>query len=80
MVGVKNVLKLFYTFSGLKVNCAKCELYFLGVRKESLEEIQNYTGFKLGILPVRYLRMPLITRRLTKKDCVPLVDKKHNSN
>ena len=75
VVGVQNVLKLFYTFSGLQVNCAKCEIYSSGVNKENLEEIQSYTGFKLGMLPVRYLGVPLVTRRLTEKDCAPLVDK-----
>ena len=33
------------------------------------------TGFKLGILPVRYLGVPLVTRRLSARDCEPLVEK-----
>ena len=32
-------------------------------------------GFKLGVLPVRYLGVPLVTRRLSERDCIPLVDK-----
>ena len=38
-------------------------------------EIQQQTGFKLGKLPVRYLRVPLVTRRLTERDCEPFVEK-----
>ena len=33
------------------------------------------TGFRLGVLPVRYLGVPLVTRRLTDQDCLPLVEK-----
>ena len=40
-----------------------------------MEEIQKETGFKIGTLPVRYLGVPLVTRRLTTKDCEPLVGK-----
>ena len=38
-------------------------------------EIQQQTGFKLGKLPVRYLGVPLVTKRLIEKDCEPLVEK-----
>ena len=38
-----------------------------------LEEIHKVTGFKLGTLPVRYLGVPLATRKL--RDCATLVEK-----
>ena len=37
--------------------------------------IHRETRFKIGALPVRYLGVPLVTRRLTVKDCSPLVEK-----
>ena len=75
VIGVQKVLQLFYSYSGLQINNAKCEMYYSGVSREDLMAIQNQTGFRLGTLLVRYLRVPLVTRRLTDKDCTPLVDK-----
>ena len=69
------MMNLFYHYSGLQINCEKCELFSLGIKGDSLQEIQQVIGFKLGNLPVRYLGVPLVTRRLTEKDCSPLVDK-----
>ncbi|XP_038990950.1 uncharacterized protein LOC120113971 [Hibiscus syriacus] len=37
--------------------------------------IQDLTGFKLGSLPVRYLGVPLVTRKLSVKECRSLIDK-----
>ena len=39
IMGIQNVLKAFYTFSGLQLNCAKSELFSTGVSRESLMEI-----------------------------------------
>ena len=75
VIGVQNVLKAFYLFSRLQVNCTKCEVFSTGVSRENLMAIQNSTGFKLGTLPVRYLGVPLVTRQLTDRDCAPLVEK-----
>ncbi|XP_022765857.1 uncharacterized protein LOC111310679 [Durio zibethinus] len=57
------------------LNCEKSELYQAGVSREELARIQQASGFKIGTLPVRYLGVPLVFRRLTEKDCSPLVDK-----
>ncbi|XP_022772119.1 uncharacterized protein LOC111314763 [Durio zibethinus] len=61
--------------SALQLNYEKSELYQAGVSKEELVRIQQASGFKIGTLPVRYLGVPLVSRRLTEKDCAPLVDK-----
>ena len=74
IVGIQNVMKQFYLFSGLHLNNSKCELFPSGISRILLSEIQEQTGFKLGVLPVRYLGVPLITRRLSAKDCMALVD------
>ena len=73
VVGIQRVLQVFYSFSQL--NNAKCEIYSTGIGREVLEEIQQKTGFKLGLLLVRYLGVPLVTRRLTNNDCAPLIEK-----
>ncbi|XP_039045481.1 uncharacterized protein LOC120185287 [Hibiscus syriacus] len=41
----------------------------------TLKLIKTSTGFKFGLLPVRYLGVPLVSRKLTIKDCSLLIDK-----
>ena len=74
IIGIQRVMELFYTYSGLQLNSSKCELFSAGVNGARLLEIQQATGFKLGTLPIRYLRVLLITKRLTRYR-IPLVDK-----
>ncbi|XP_039008452.1 uncharacterized protein LOC120136511 [Hibiscus syriacus] len=74
VVGVNTVLDKFYEMSGLKLNAAKCEFYASGISTNILEFITKATGFKQGCLPVRYLGVPLVTRKLSEKDCVVLID------
>lgn len=40
-----------------------------------MESIQSISGIRIGKLPVRYLGVPLVTRKLSETDCQPLVDK-----
>ena len=75
IVGIQNVLKLFYTFSGLQLNNEKSEIFSSEINGAMMEEIQRVSGFKAGTLPVRYLGVPLVTRRLSMKDCSNLEDK-----
>ncbi|KAH1089815.1 hypothetical protein J1N35_017072 [Gossypium stocksii] len=42
---------------------------------KELEFIKRVTGFQLGRLPERYLRVSLVTRKLTAKECAPLIEK-----
>ena len=75
MIGIQNVLEKFYSFSDLKLNKEKSEVFSTGISDDLLREIKQVTGFKMGVLPVRYLGVPLVTRRLTEADCGPLMDK-----
>ncbi|XP_039064795.1 uncharacterized protein LOC120210041 [Hibiscus syriacus] len=59
----------------LKLNAAKCDIFIAGISVQSLDNIINTSGFKHGTLHVRYLGIPLVTRKLTVKDCQPLIDK-----
>ncbi|XP_039033848.1 uncharacterized protein LOC120169815 [Hibiscus syriacus] len=72
---VLTILDQFYEFSGLKLNSSKCEFFTTGISSRDLEDIKFLSGFKSGSLPVRYLGIPLITRKLTMKDCDPLLEK-----
>ncbi|XP_022774081.1 uncharacterized protein LOC111316376 [Durio zibethinus] len=71
--GIQVILKQFYTYSGLQLNSAKNELYYTGIPGTELEEILKV--HKMGKLPVRYLGVPLVARRLTMTDCMPLIER-----
>ena len=73
--GIQHVLTQFYSFSGLQLNNTKSEIFSSGISKEMLEGIHQETGFKIGELPVKYLGVPLVTRRLLAKDCEALMDR-----
>ncbi|XP_039031866.1 uncharacterized protein LOC120166705 [Hibiscus syriacus] len=75
VMGVTTVLDYFYEISGLKLNVAKCEIFSARILVQSLDTIINSSGFKHITLPVRYLGIPLVIRKLTVKDCQPLIDK-----
>ncbi|XP_039066509.1 uncharacterized protein LOC120212171 [Hibiscus syriacus] len=71
---VTSVLNHFYVLSGLNLNVNKTEFYTAGIPDRTLDSIKSVTSFKQGFLPVRYLGVPLVTRKLTEKDCLPLYD------
>ncbi|XP_039045800.1 uncharacterized protein LOC120185726 [Hibiscus syriacus] len=74
VTGVTCVLENFYEISGLKLNASKSELFDVGMSIAATEEIKKIKGFKLDILPVHYLGIPLLTRKISEKDCVILID------
>ncbi|XP_039031708.1 uncharacterized protein LOC120166518 [Hibiscus syriacus] len=73
VVGVISVLDKFYEMSGLKLNATKCEFYAPGISIRTMETISKITGFKKGCFPVRYLGVPLVTRKLSERDCDVLI-------
>ncbi|XP_039061962.1 uncharacterized protein LOC120206344 [Hibiscus syriacus] len=75
VMGVITVLNSFYELSGLKLNALKSEIFTVGISAHEIDNIISCSGFKLGVLPVRYLGIPLVTRKLSYKDCQPLIEK-----
>ena len=57
------------------MNSSKSELFTISIKETKLQIIQQATGFKVGILPVKYLGVSLITRQLSECDCKPLITK-----
>ncbi|XP_050233005.1 uncharacterized protein LOC126681507 [Mercurialis annua] len=72
---IADVLKPFNDVSGLQVNNQKSCIYFCGVDNDVKENILNELSFKEGSLPVKYLGVPLIGKRLSKGDCQGLIEK-----
>ncbi|GLT40879.1 hypothetical protein SLA2020_149800 [Shorea laevis] len=64
---IDDTLKRFYSVAGLKVNCAKLELFCCGILASGALHFASVYGFKIGTLPVRYLGVPLIIGRLPGK-------------
>ena len=66
LIFVKRNMK---SVNGLQINCSKSEIFSAGMTRDMLEMIHQKTGFKIRPLPVRYLGAPLVTKRLSIKDC-----------
>ncbi|XP_038996334.1 uncharacterized protein LOC120120892 [Hibiscus syriacus] len=67
-VGVTTVLNHFYTLSGLNLNINKTEFFAVDISIGTLDSIKSATGFKHGFLPIRYLGVPLVTKKLSETD------------
>jgi len=78
-VGIlKSYLERFSGLSNLKANALKGSC-FVSCRDESLKEnILTVAGFQRGMLPMRHLRMPLLSTKLSYGDCRPIIDKVKN--
>ncbi|XP_039003287.1 uncharacterized protein LOC120129991 [Hibiscus syriacus] len=74
VMGVITVLDSFYELPGLKLNAGKCEIFTTGLSIHILYTIIISSGFKPSRLPIRYLGVPLVTKKLTDKDCQALLD------
>ncbi|XP_039058744.1 uncharacterized protein LOC120202381 [Hibiscus syriacus] len=75
VIGVTTILKKFYEISGLQLNVAKYDLFAVGISSGNLESILISIGFKHGLLPVRYIGVPLVTRKLNATDCSSFIEK-----
>lgn len=72
--GILEVFNEFGKMSGFKINLEKSTLYIAGSSMQSNEDLLVFP-FDRGQLPVRYLGLPLLTKRMTVSDFLPLVEK-----
>lgn len=75
MEGILEVFQEFSYISGLNISLEKSTLFLAGVNGPSRDVILARFPFDAGSLPVRYLGLPLLSRRLTLVDCLPLIEK-----
>jgi len=64
----KTVLYAFKKLSGLKINFHKSELFYFGEAKEKVDAYVALFGCKEGVIPFRYLGIPMSHRKLSNKD------------
>ncbi|XP_075499775.1 uncharacterized protein LOC142538314 [Primulina tabacum] len=60
--------------AGLKINALKSNIYMGSIEGSLRQDILDITGFTPGILPFRYLGIPLAAKRLCASDYGKLVD------
>jgi len=72
--GIVEVFDSFAKQSGLKISMAKTTIYFAGISKSVCKEFEDQFHFAVGRLPVRYLCLPLVTKRFTSQDYSPLLE------
>ncbi|XP_058753368.1 uncharacterized protein LOC131626562 [Vicia villosa] len=78
VLSVQTMMAVFHSFSeetSLKANPDKCKVFFGGTGYEEQQAIKESTGCIEGKLPIRYLGVPLTSRKLSVIQCQPLIDK-----
>ncbi|XP_056863927.1 uncharacterized protein LOC108850223 [Raphanus sativus] len=70
---VLHVLKEFEQRSRLAISMQKTSFYASRIPAQVIDTIQASTGMLCGELPVRYLGVPLNSRKLTLVTCEPLI-------
>ena len=73
LAGVFTVLSQFEKFSGLQVNMSKTSMFSSGLAAHSQNNILNRFRLRSLQLPVRYLGLPLCSKKLSVRDCDPLL-------
>lgn len=69
------VFNQFFRATGLKANPNICKVYFGGTSLEENTNILRIAAYDEGILPFKYLGVPLSSRILSIPQCQPLMDK-----
>nr|GFA07276.1 RNA-directed DNA polymerase, eukaryota, reverse transcriptase zinc-binding domain protein [Tanacetum cinerariifolium] len=72
---IKDSIDDFSRISGLVPNLNKSTIFFGNVNTGTQRSILNIVPFKLGVFPVKYIGVPLVTKRFGKDDCKQLVDR-----
>ncbi|GKV19162.1 hypothetical protein SLEP1_g29456 [Rubroshorea leprosula] len=67
----------FARVSRLEVNRMNSQVFFSGVREGQKVALIQKLGFAEGQLPVRYLGLPFISKKLSPKACQLIIDKIH---
>ncbi|CAA7058008.1 unnamed protein product [Microthlaspi erraticum] len=71
--GVLSVLSAFERMSGLGINLQKTSMFCQGLDATSLDNIKSHFNLEASSLPIRYLGLPLSSKKLSIGDCDPLI-------
>ena len=70
---VLQILREFENRSGLAVSMQKTSFFASGITDQETAVIQASTGMLCGTLPMRYLGVPLTSKKLNLQNCEPLI-------
>lgn len=71
---VKEILTIFGDTTGIRTNLSKCSITPIFGGEEALEEIVQILGCQVQQFPVRYLGIPLSTKKVQKAEFQSLVE------
>lgn len=71
--GVLEVLRSFEARSGLALSITKTNFFTSGVPASEISHISRETGLTHASLPIRYMGIPLVTKKLSMSNCEPLI-------
>ena len=69
------MMDIFLDFSGLRLNRAKSTFVGFGLSEEEMSSCSQILATPIGVLPIRYLGVPLVDRRLRIQDWQPIIEK-----
>ncbi|PWA66526.1 RNA-directed DNA polymerase, eukaryota, Reverse transcriptase zinc-binding domain protein [Artemisia annua] len=72
---IKKALGNFSKVSGLYPNLSKSTMFCGSLNREEIERIQSILPFKIGKMPVRYLGVPLVDKKIGVNDCKGMINK-----
>jgi hypothetical protein len=72
---IKVILAEFEDLSELKANPAKSTFFYSGVHVEEKKDLLELLQMSEGVLPIKYSRVPLITKRLSAANYDSLIAK-----
>ena len=72
--GINETLEDYAGWSGLQMNKEKTNLFHAGLSQFESASLTSY-GFTPGSIPIRYLGLPLMSRKLKMAEYAPLIDK-----
>lgn len=70
---ILGVLKDFEERSGLAISVQKSCFFAAGISEVEIEAISHQTGLSIGVFPIRYLGVPLHTKKISRIQCAPLI-------
>ncbi|GAA0184586.1 reverse transcriptase [Lithospermum erythrorhizon] len=72
---VKETLRVFVELTGLKLNCDKSKVYFGSTPQLLRDQLCKFMDMFEGVLPMKYLGIPLSSRNLTHEDYSAFIKK-----
>ncbi|KAL0283745.1 UNVERIFIED_CONTAM: hypothetical protein Sradi_7219000 [Sesamum radiatum] len=70
---IKKILDEFAAASGLRINPNKSQIILSRAAQAVRHEIVHVMRFQEGVLPLKYLGVPLVSSKLSIADCCPLL-------